>query len=125
MIRRVSLLEREPAGDRADRLSLWDVLVAHQAYFHHNTYRSRGVTHLIAVHGCSRFSVRLFRFDFRDRSHFEFRLDRAGYAAENFNPTIPARIRTRHMTRHAVSGSEKRTMPSMAVPTAPIPVQTA
>lgn len=49
----------------------------------------------------------------------------AGYEAENFRPITPATINNRQTTRAAVTGSPNRTMPRIAVPTAPMPVQTA
>ena len=43
----------------------------------------------------------------------------------SFSPTIPATIKTMHPSRIAVRGSSKNKIPTDAVPTAPIPVQTA
>ena len=43
----------------------------------------------------------------------------------SFSPTIPATISPMLARRNAVAGSPNRTMPSVAVPTAPMPVQTA
>lgn len=48
-----------------------------------------------------------------------------GYEAESFRPITPATINNRQTTRAAVTGSPNRTMPRIAVPTAPMPVQTA
>ncbi|MGY3110291.1 hypothetical protein ACVWW7_006918 [Bradyrhizobium sp. LM6.9] len=43
----------------------------------------------------------------------------------SFSPTIPATISPMLARRNAVAGSPNRMMPSVAVPTAPMPVQTA
>lgn len=43
----------------------------------------------------------------------------------NFSPTMPATISTMHVSRAAVAGSLNSTMPAIAVPIAPIPVQIA
>ena len=48
------------------------------------------------------------------------------YASESsFSPAMPARISPMHRRRAGDADSPKRTMPSSAVPTAPMPVQTA
>src|SRR5690606_17062118 len=43
----------------------------------------------------------------------------------SFRPTMPATIRPMHTRRAAVAGSLNTTMPSSAVPTAPMPTHTA
>lgn len=45
--------------------------------------------------------------------------------ATSLSPMIPATIRPMQARRKAVAGSPSRTMPSAAVPTVPMPVQTA
>ena len=46
-------------------------------------------------------------------------------AEKNFSPTIPATISPMQRIRASVLGSSNRIMPSIAVPTAPIPVHAA
>ena len=43
----------------------------------------------------------------------------------SLSPTIPATIRAMQISRMAVAGSRNKRIPSTAVPTVPIPVQTA
>ena len=44
---------------------------------------------------------------------------------DNLRPTMPARISARLTRRPVLAGSPNNTMPSMAVPIAPTPTQTA
>ncbi len=47
------------------------------------------------------------------------------YAEASFSPTMPATIRPMQASRAGDADSPNSTMPSTAVPTAPIPTQTA
>lgn len=51
--------------------------------------------------------------------------DRRQFYVTSFRPTMPLTMRPTQTRRTVVAGSLKRTMPRMAVPTVPMPVQTA